>query len=139
MKDTYVYGCMNSMRTSTLYNILNEMPSRFYAGHNLLQDEKCLETGQKHQPIPDRHDHHEDEYRRRHAPCDEMLNLQVPHTSLIVLHHDGSCESVSLDEVKSIIANLLIFGNPLVGKPIAAEHISTLAMTNKLGCGSLIF
>ena len=29
--------------------------------------------------------------------------------------------------------NILILGNPLVGKPIATEHINALAMTNKLG------
>lgn len=34
--------------------------------------------------------------------------------------------------------HLLIFGNPLVGKPIAAEHINTLPITSKFGCGSLI-
>lgn len=34
--------------------------------------------------------------------------------------------------------NLLIFGNPLVGNPIATEHINALAITSKLGCGSSI-
>ena len=29
-----------------------------------------------------------------------------------------------------------MLGNPDVGNPIAAEHINTLAMTSRLGCGS---
>ena len=32
--------------------------------------------------------------------------------------------------------NLLMFGNPLVGKPIAADAISTEAMTRRFGWGS---
>ncbi len=34
--------------------------------------------------------------------------------------------------------DVLILGNPLVGKPIAAEHINALPMTNRFGCGSAI-
>lgn len=29
--------------------------------------------------------------------------------------------------------NILIFGKPLVGKPMAAEHINALAMTSRFG------
>ena len=32
-----------------------------------------------------------------------------------------------------------MLGNPLVGRPIAAEHTSTLAITSRFGCGFCIF
>ena len=32
--------------------------------------------------------------------------------------------------------DILMFGNPLVGNAIAAEHMSALPMTKRLGCGS---
>lgn len=32
--------------------------------------------------------------------------------------------------------DILIFGNPLVGKPIATEHMSAPVMTRRFGCGS---
>lgn len=34
--------------------------------------------------------------------------------------------------------NSLIFGKPLVGKPAAALQVTTLAKTNRFGCGSLM-
>lgn len=34
--------------------------------------------------------------------------------------------------------DILIFGNPLVGSPIAAEHINAEPNTKRLGCGSAI-
>ena len=34
--------------------------------------------------------------------------------------------------------NLLMFGKPLVGRPMAAEHINAEPMTNKFGCGSFM-
>ena len=36
------------------------------------------------------------------------------------------------------VGDLLILGNPLVGKPIAAEHMSAEPMTSRFGCGSFI-
>lgn len=35
--------------------------------------------------------------------------------------------------------DVLMLGNPLVGRPIAAEHINALPMTRRFGCGSFIF
>ncbi len=34
--------------------------------------------------------------------------------------------------------DLLIFGNPLVGSPMAAEHMSAEAKTSRFGCGSFM-
>lgn len=39
---------------------------------------------------------------------------------------------------KKKASDVLMFGKPLVGKPIATEHIRALAMTSRFGWGCFI-
>ena len=68
----------------------------------------------------------------------EVSDLQITLASLRVFHHDCSCEGES-QRVSCRNGygwdDLLIFGNPLVGRPIAADAIRTETITRRLGAG----
>lgn len=64
-----------------------------------------------------------------------MLHLQIPLSCLRIFHHDSSYQRVSTSVTSPcrVEEYLLMFGKPLVGNAMAAEHINAELMTSKFG------
>ena len=96
----------------------------------------------EHQSISNRNHYSKGEDTARYTPCQEMLDLKVALPRLRNLHHDGSyfnlTSATAIRSYARVKVDSLIFGNPEVGRPIAAEHIRALPMTSKFGCGCFI-
>jgi hypothetical protein len=110
-------------------------------------DQPSLQAGYQHQPISNRYYHSKGDDTTWYAPRQEMFDLKVALSGLRYLHHNSSYSSQVSDRHYKVqlapgctggAVNLLIFGNPEVGKPIAAEHIRAPPMTSKFGCGSFM-
>lgn len=95
----------------------------------------------KQKPIAQRYNDQKGDDTSRYASRNEMFNLQIPLAGLRILHHDSRCmvrQSPIPVRRERKDGHLLILGKPLVGRPMAAEHIRALPMTSKFGCGSVI-
>ena len=65
-----------------------------------------------------------------------MLDTQIPLTRFGDFHHDRSYkidQCVNTWKIDERRSNILMFGNPDVGRPIAAEHINALPITSRFG------
>lgn len=57
----------------------------------------------------------------------------VPGISIIMAAITMLATCILLQNCRTEKGDVLIFGNPLVGNPMATEHINALVMTSKLG------
>lgn len=88
-----------------------------------------------HGTVADGQDHDQRKYAARHSTANEVFDLQVPLAGWVFLHNGSYATSIQV--VRWVArGDLLILGKPLVGSAMAALHISTPAMTRRLGCGS---
>lgn len=98
------------------------------------------EANDEHQAVAERDYHCQSNKRGRDAADQKVSHLEVSLTSLRILHHNSSYRRVSRGAAMSEQQkHSLMFGNPLVGRPMAALAISTLPITSKFGCGSSMF
>lgn len=95
----------------------------------------------KQKPIAQRYYDQKGDETGRYASRNKMFNLQIPLTGLRILHHDSRCKvrqsPIPVRQGRKD-GHLLMLGKPLVGRPMAAEHIRALPMTSRFGCGSVI-
>lgn len=95
----------------------------------------------KQKPIAQRYNDQKGNDTGWYASRNKMFDLQIPLAGLRILHHDSRCkvrQSPIPAKQEGKEGHLLMLGKPLVGRPMAAEHIRALPMTSRFGCGSVI-
>ncbi len=98
-----------------------------------------LEIRRQEQTIAHRYDDDKGDDTARDPSCQEMGHAQVALSRVAIFHHNRRYPTRSATfPTERARRHLLMLGNPLVGRPAAAEHINTLAITSRFGCGSFM-